>query len=601
MKSLLLPVFFLTALFCRAQDYTINWEITGDCDKTIAPKDKPGVTDFDEKNIGPQSTVLINLRYENSDFKKLSYRKKKANGSTEMTDLAPEKIGAGASLASFEIKISGQKMKIMNETEEVAYPYELVVDRRSGGTCKLVLGREGLKVEVKKETDRPTVSLNILQGVQMVPVRYTPLKIDTALIEKRNAIIALDCSRFPLTAQSAVWRKKKNGDLTRHLWVGDYVKIYLVNFNPYLYSAEISDTQLDVVYGVNTEVFNNSEEKKDSPLSAASSAKDSILETESKEKLIKYALAVESMELFIDKVKNNVHPNSALLEENKDTILNNLAKAGLRAGENIEALYQKIPADERPDYEKEKVLALRFGATRAALMSLTYTLEYSLAPIQIRSYDKFSFVLTINQNGKKIAEHEYTYLIHGGVKVDQSFGVAFHGIFDQEFGLKSFAGFDTVLARYPNGELIKVKLADGSMKDSISSITQVIKKEIIEAESPSKVSIGLSTLTHLYYRLGGFNIGPEIGVSVDLYPKQNIRYLVGAGLMFLDGRHRISFDAGCAFGKYDAFGNGQRFGTVLTGADAQPTLVKKTGSLLYLGISWNVPLVRKDTQEAKSE
>ena len=182
-----------------------------------------------------------------------------------------------------------------------------------------------------------------------------------------------------------------------------------------------------------------------------------------------------------------------------------------------------------------------------------------------------TFTVTIKDKvgGKLIKKQDYSFFIKGGLKVDQSFGITLHGITDDEYALKTINGLDTIYAAYP-------KL------DSITSINRVVKKQIIGDDSPSKYAIGLTTLTHLYYRLGCVSIGPEIGLTVDVFPQQRIRYMFGGSIMFRDGRHRISLDAGYLFGKYSALSNTQKVNDILDGADAMPNLIQKNTEALPL-------------------
>ena len=69
--------------------------------------------------------------------------------------------------------------------------------------------------------------------------------------------------------------------------------------------------------------------------------------------------------------------------------------------------------------------------------------------------------------------------------------------------------------------------------------------------------------------------------------------------MFSDGRHRVSFDCGVAFGKVQQLSSTNAVGDFLEGANAQVPLVEKSKRSYYIGISYNVPLVQRTTQLEK--
>lgn len=81
-----------------------------------------------------------------------------------------------------------------------------------------------------------------------------------------------------------------------------------------------------------------------------------------------------------------------------------------------------------------------------------------------------------------------------------------------------------------------------------------------------------------------------------------MRYLAGVGLLFGDGRHRVSVDFGGAYGSFETLSSTQKIGDLLDGTtDAQPKLVTKWRTSLYVGLSYNIPLVKQTTQTPKTE
>ncbi|MBL7783870.1 MAG: hypothetical protein JNM22_21720 [Saprospiraceae bacterium] len=451
------------------------------------------------------------------------------------------------------------------------------------------------------QAEKIDVLKGLVTSVPNAPSNYC------ALMDDANVLILLDCSTRK-SAKSKVYRQSCTEGTCeqcrqQNIRVGDYVKVYLDNFNPYLYSAKIEDRQIDAEFGASLDLFKKPDDDKKNGSSVVST--DPEMLPGPVIRLAQYAQANLQMRAFIDVAYNNTLPNSEVLEDNKLVILKNLADYQLTADENVDALYQLLDEATRTAKEGDYKQAKQFAATRAELLLLSYLTEATIVPIKVRSYDKLEFSITLKnkKTNETYPPRLFQYLIRGGLKVDQSFGVALHGLWNQEFGLSSFSVKDTMYAKYPNGGIIKVTRPDGTVEDSIQSITDLTKRTILDESSPNKIALGASTLTHLYWRtaIGGTRVrvgfGPEIGISADIYPETAIRYLLGGGLLFYDGQHRISLDAGFAFGKYRAFGNGQGIGTVLTGADTQPLLVEKSGRSLYIGVSYNVPLIKKETQK----
>lgn len=426
-------------------------------------------------------------------------------------------------------------------------------------------------------------------------------------MEKCNAILVLDGSKG-ISAQSKLYRKKSNGKCTEDdcwfgcrqtLKVGDYLKVYIENFNANLYDIEFISKQTDFQYGKNEPLVPIKSSSKDE----TEAVKDSTNSEKILQEIDKYAKATNKLKQFLAFIRNNQFPDSKLLNENKTRIYHNIIDT-LELDPNIDfdALYNLLSEDDQKKEENKKLItnAKQFGFTFYELMNLSYTYEIAGLTIQNKSYDQLSLTIKLKdkKSGNVVREQEYIYLIRGGLKVDQSFGIGLHNIKDTHFTLREGMRKDTTFAMQSNGETIKIKMDDGTIRDSISSIRQVPIQTIEKGDTSNYRNLGLTTLTHFYYRLTGpFTIGPEIGVNVDFYPSTNIRYLLGLGVLFMDGRNRISLDVGMALGKYADLGNGIKSGDSIDGANTSPSTVEKFGRSWYFGISYNIPLSKENIQK----
>ena len=599
MKFSIALLLFVSSIACQAQaDYEVTWKIQ-DCTSTISMSDSAGRS-FSPKDVPPQSSLTLTLEIKKSDFKEMQYTGKKRDGSDTMKTLPQDKVKFIDNDKVIEIQIelpsaTDSKMQIESVPGELAYPYYFKIYTNKGDSCELTLG-DSLLLDQSSEESLQQSQINVLEGIIINAPKNMATPDYCKNMACSNVLIMIDASAGP-SAKSRLYRKSRNGDCKSGCFfnggikVGDYVKIYLENFNPYRHTASVSTQEVDAAFGAALDLFptgNDKSTKSDNNESASTSPQVN------KDKILTYAEAVRQLQVYVESVKYNSQPDSRVLEANKLIILNNLSKLKL-TGDDIEEIYDD--AGDKKSLEEAYKMARLFNQTKTELLLMTYTLEATILPVKIRSFDKFEFTVTVKDKttGKESFSRTYEYLIQGGLKVDQSFGVVFHGIRDQEFGLRSFTGRDTAFVRILNP-------ADGTSRDSITSIVDAPKREIIKEDTSSKISFGASTLTHLYWRtcIGNrirVGIGPEIGISADIYPVTNIRYLFGMGVLFYDGRHRISIDVGYALGKYKAFGNGQGFGTILPGTDAQPTLIDRNGRSPYFGISFNTPLVRNDTQK----
>ena len=608
MKTILSIFLSCLAYVCNAQEYTVSWN--------IADSDHPNISDsksddpdkrLDRVDVLPSKKVVLDIIIPKDNVQEIKYEATSDSDKPETVMISKDKLDiqdAGTVIhLLMEVKGNGI-MQIHNETRQLAYPYQITYVPADGKEKVLVLG-DAKHAKSEQPVDLHAEKINVLKGLQTDVSKKT---FDyCAMMEDANVLILLDCSTRK-SAKSKVYRQScKEGTCEeckqKTIRVGDYVKVYLDNFNPYLYSAKMEDRQIDAEFGGNFDLFKKPEDDKKGGADASVGVVGSV-PVSALLQLEHYAQANLQMRAFIDLTKHNTQPDHELLETNKGIIIINLADYRLTVDENIDSLYNLLDDATRAAKENTYKQAQQFAATRAELLLLSYLAEATIVPIKVRSFDKLEFTITLKnlKTNETYPPRLFQYLIRGGLKVDQSYGVVLHGLWNQEFGLHSFTVPDTMYARYPNGGIITVTRPDSTVVDSIQSITDQAKREILDESSPNKIALGASTLTHLYWRtcIGGTKIrvgfGPEVGLGADIYPETNIRYLLGGGILFYDGQHRISLDAGCAFGKYKAFGNGQGIGTILTGADAQPSLVEKSGRSWYIGVSYNVPLIKKDTQ-----
>ncbi len=601
MKYLLITYFCATFSAAQGQ-YMVTWDLV----KTNVQINKTGTLgSINNVQVEPGIKVSLTIEVKKDELEELRYAVKGTNGRPEMKALALEFEDNNSALTiNIEANANGQKMQIQSNTAVLAYPYTFEAVTKSEGTKSLKLGDVNL-IEQSPPILPPVPVFDLLQPVNGETEVVEPVAAACTSMENYNVLIVLDASTGQ-SARSRLYRKNACGKCQIENWkrngikVGDYVKIYLENFNPYLYNVSFEDQQIDASFGDNFPIQKDTAKNKNNGTNAgipdaASGGTSDIagMAQAALARIRQYAEAVRQLDNFVELAKTDRTPSSYWLSIQQFRIITNLSALGLN-GEGLDTLTNALSAAQKESIAVEYRKAKQFVISKATAQMLTYDWELTMLPIKIRSFDKFEFTVKIKEksNGNVIATRLYEHLIKGGLKVDQSFGIAVHGIRDQEFGLRSFTGQDSTFVKTT------------TWKDSLVSIKDAPKREIIEEGSPSSLAFGATTLTHLYLRTSIGNkirvgIGPEVGVCVDIYPKVATRYLLGGGIQLYDGRHRISLDVGYALGTYQGFGNGQGFKTVLSGQDAQPALVERHGRSLYFGISYNTPLLRKETQTGR--
>lgn len=381
-----------------------------------------------------------------------------------------------------------------------------------------------------------------------------------------NALLILDGASF-VSNVSRLYRKNKDGNcITSSCWgckhtlkVGDMLKVYIENFNAYLYDIEFSNQFMNVDNG---EIGKKENGKTTESIPMRGDIQSTIK---------KYAKASKELKNFLDLMMMNRNPDSKLLIEQKKQIYNNVYQVlKIDPGLNLESLYKDLKKVEqtqlKADYDQARNLHVLFYQ----VMNLSYTHEITVIPIQIRSYDHLSLTIKIRDKKDKslIREQEYIIPIRGGWKYDQSYGAVLHKINDQQY----------------------------SLRDSLENGT--VTHRFIMEEEKNNLSFGFSTLQHMTYRLTGqFSFGPQIGISADLFPSTDLRYLFGSGISFRDERFKLHLNGGLIFGKYKSVDNINK----LVATTVLPTFTDKFTTSFYLGMSFNIKFDLKNEQTATTE
>ncbi len=406
-------------------------------------------------------------------------------------------------------------------------------------------------------------------------------------IGRGNKLLVIDASPF-VSAQSGIYHPSKKGKKglseCNYLSYGDFVKVYIENLNPYLHDVKVATASIDIgIKPVESDVQSSS----------LQSGEVGFQPSDSLVILLNYSNATKYLLEFIKCVKTNGNPSSDVLESNKDTIRKALNSANIKPDVNIQEIYTGLADSLKVKYESEYELGKQFSSVFNEFESLSYTLESTLLPIRVKSYDKLSITITLRDIKSKsiVQEQEYEFLIRGGWNIDQSFGIVGHQLTDKIYTLSDSMGIDPIYYTLPNG----------FVTDSISSYTSTVFRKIDELESPS-AAFGLSTLTNIYYRVTpGINVGFGLGVSADFYPNTNVRYLTGGTLIFKDDRNKISLNIGCAWGQYKDIGTGHKNGAILKGANTIPNMIDKYGSSLYIGISYQNQIFKLNNIQAEKK
>ncbi|OEK04410.1 hypothetical protein BFP71_13095 [Roseivirga misakiensis] len=106
----------------------------------------------------------------------------------------------------------------------------------------------------------------------------------------------------------------------------------------------------------------------------------------------------------------------------------------------------------------------------------------------------------------------------------------------------------------------------------------------IALKNDNDTDINLGGLIHVHSDNGGF-INPTLSVGAMINDNENIRYLVGGGLIF--GRQqRLILNGGLAFGKVERLASNQSIGDQVASFD-EVQIVKQSKSSFFIGFSYN--------------
>lgn len=468
-------------------------------------------------------------------------------------------------------------------------PYKLFIAAGQGaifcGEKKLTLNFDKTKTNIETKSALPQ---NKLIKLPVIDCRYgdgeSIKEKYKNKIGKGNKLLVIDASPF-VSAQSGIYHESKEGlSKCSFLSYRDFVKVYIENLNPYLYDVKVATAETDI--GTKP-IENDSVIKASLETAEVGNGSDSLI------MLLNYSKATKYLLEFIECVKTNPNPSSDVLESHKDVIRNTLINSDITPDKNIQKIYNGLTDTLQQKYKAEYELAKQFSSVYNEFESLSYTIESTLLPIRVKSYDKLSITITLKDKKSKniVQEQEYEFLIRGGWNIDQSFGIVAHGLTDKIYSLNDSMGLDPIYFVLPNG----------FKTDSITAYTPALFRKIIEEEKPP-AAFGLSTLTNIYYRLTPWlNFGPGLGVSADIYPNTNVRYLTGGTLLFKDGRNKISLNIGCAWGQYKDFGHGQKDGIELKGENTIPNMIDKYGSSLYIGVSYQNQIFNFDNTQKENK
>lgn len=522
--------------------------------------------------------------------------------------------------------------KIDNISEELAFPYHLTFyikgDKKG---CPVKIGSDKTDNKKAKPENQPQLFTQYIKKALPNGVENNT-GLENINIAKNNMMLYLDCSGG-LSAQSNLYKrnkwhyykqrsadkitdaeKKKEAQTkaslaprlkpVKSLRTDHFLQVYLNNFNKYKYKVEVNEQQIDFEQELELSIKDKVEDKVRSAPSTVSTGIQKIPKKKRLNKIKKYATANKELDDFIEATKASDTPNQALLKLNQGIINSNFKKDSLTSTNEVIQLYNSLDDVSKKNIENEYKTALQFDEKKVAMQSLSYiALSENRLPLKINSFDQAILSITIKDENNQVvgSPRDYTFRIFGGIKIDQSFGVIAHGLWSDEFALKSIIQNDTTFALNEIGLPVSIIDTTGMARDSIVQIEPVLKQQIIEDPSNNQFALGLSTLTHFYYRTGLINFGLQLGIAFDFMPEENLRFLSGGSIMFNDGRHRVSLNAGLAIGKIKQLSVTTQVGDLIEGSASQVPLVEKYHNTLYVGLSYNIPLNRNSTQEVEEK
>lgn len=544
--------------------FIVSW--TSDAANDCVIDIKPNTTVGSSTSIPPGKLPSNVPVYITTSLKNASFQKLIING-IEFTDASNFCNTSNCPKLSFSIGADGM-LKATGATPlldkgPIQYPYTVRLET-SKDTCTIKLG---------DETNIPSIprpSIDILAG--MTPPNAS-LSGNFDSLGDYNAVVLIDSPKSMAGPSSAIYRKDKNGNLKKvnHLRKGDWVYVCLNRFNHYQYEQIKVDGKLvDIDYSQRPD-FSNFQPSQDNGNNTEIAATENQSRSSQEAALLhQYAQASAQLSLFIESVQSNDNPDAEWLAENKRTIFGNLQNEGLineegQMTEDLLELYRSW-GDSTKEAKELYEAAAKFPKNLATFRSLHYSIIASHLPYKVGNQDRFAIRVELEKKSAQASvSRDYQIPIRGGIKINQTFGLVAHKIFDEEYALREVVIDD-------NGN-------------------ELSKYQLIEDPSPTQLSIGLSTITHFYWQMGPINFGPTVGVAADIGSNTRLRYLAGGSILFGNGRHRVSLDMGVAYGQFQALSGSQQVGDVFDTPDPeQIKLVDKGKTSFYWGLSYNIPI-----------
>lgn len=388
---------------------------------------------------------------------------------------------------------------------------------------------------------------------------------------------------------------------------GGFVTFRVLNINPFIYNVIINDEAINF----NTEsraTFVGSFTPRqapatgDAPAEAQAGARlaGAKLDSTLLDSLKNMALCSDTLEIYYNKKITELYPDMDILKAERE-ILNKkiakiLGKEGLVTEEDIinkmssqtailDSLLKEISnEDEKKRFQKDRDLyveKIRKGAQIwTKILNISFVM--SSGTVQAKNADIIRFKLQIKKGTQDaIQPQEYDVRIKGGWKFDFSTGIIATRLRDQAFTTIDTTVFDTTFFVEP----------DFTVKDSITAITAVSKKEIIQ-NNKGDFDYGLSVLGHFNYRTGGwFSCGFSLGALLD--DETNLKYLFG-GSLILGFDQRLILSGGIAIGRVKRLAPPLTVGGFHTGSGNVPR-EDVTEKDWFIGVTYNLGKAKTST------
>lgn len=250
MKLKLVFLLLSLPLIAPAQDLTVTWSFKEEkCTTAIKSNSPSDATQYKETDIPSKGKVKLIIEVNQSVFSELSIVRTDSSKLPITSDQA-----YGDDQTQFFVEIVDKELQLQGGII-LTYPFVFTLKLKDNNPCTLTLGKPGLENSAAIQTPHasiPSATVNILKNVRYTDSGALFPILDPAILDKRNAIIAIDCSPG-ISSRTKIVRKNYLGkfkDAVNYLHVDDMAKIYLVNFNPYLYDVQIDDAFVDDTYAL---------------------------------------------------------------------------------------------------------------------------------------------------------------------------------------------------------------------------------------------------------------------------------------------------------------------------------------------------------------